>query len=163
MWSTPAATAARSTRSASSRSRGGPKTPSPASCIAPSPARCTRRGPSTKTPPSSRPFPVTPPPDGRTASGPAPAPLRLPSQVDLRADAEVEADRFEDDERGTGGVDIRGGEDAGVLLDDRRGCVVDLRGLVRLDRGPAVVPVLGEERGRVDRHQGLLDVVDEVG
>src|ERR1700753_2902119 len=60
MWSTPAATAARSTRSASSRSRGGPKTPSPASCIAPYPARCTRHGPSAKDPPSvPAPAPVT--------------------------------------------------------------------------------------------------------
>src|SRR5947207_9815378 len=52
MWSTPAATATRSTRRASSRSRGGPKTPSPASCIAPYPARRTRHGPSAKDPPS---------------------------------------------------------------------------------------------------------------
>ena len=34
--------------------RGGPKTPSPASCIAPYPARCTRHGPSAKDPPRSR-------------------------------------------------------------------------------------------------------------
>src|SRR5580698_90452 len=61
MWFTPAATAARSTRSASPRSRGGPKTPSPASCITPYPARRTRHGPSANDPPSSRPFmaPVT--------------------------------------------------------------------------------------------------------
>src|SRR5437773_10967104 len=60
MWSTPAATAARSTRNASSRSRGGPKTPSPASCIGPYPARRTRHGPSAKDPPSGpAPAPVT--------------------------------------------------------------------------------------------------------
>src|SRR5258707_9012493 len=41
MWFTPSATAARSTAMASSRSRGGPKTPSPASCIAPYPMRHT--------------------------------------------------------------------------------------------------------------------------
>src|SRR6185437_9558595 len=50
----------------------------------------------------------------------------------------------------------------GVLLDDRRGGVVDLGGLVLLDGGPGVVPVPGEERGRVDRHQGLLDARDDV-
>src|SRR3984885_11242265 len=86
----------------------------------------------------------------------------ISSRVDLRADAEVEADRFEDDERGAGGVDVGGGEDAGVLLDDRRGRVVDLCVLVGLDPGPGVVAVFGEERGRIDRDQGLLDAVDEV-
>src|SRR2546430_17413554 len=121
MWFTPAATAARSTRSASSRSRGGPKTPSPASCIAPYPARCTRHRPSAKDPPSSRPCPVTPPPVGRAASGPASGPASVPSRVDLRADAEVEADRFEDDERGAGGVDVGGGGGAGVLSGGRGG------------------------------------------
>src|SRR5919106_929963 len=39
MWSTPSSTARRSTASAASRSRGGPKTPGPASCIAPNPMR----------------------------------------------------------------------------------------------------------------------------
>jgi hypothetical protein len=39
--------------------------------------------------------------------------------VDLGVDAEVEADRLEDDERGAGRVDVGGGQDAGVLLDDR--------------------------------------------
>src|SRR5690349_9856280 len=112
MWSTPAATAARSTRSASSRSRGGPKTPSPASCIAPYPARRTRHRPSAKDPPSSRPCPVTVAPVGMAG------PRRLPSRVDLRAGAEVEADRLEEDERRAGGVDVGGGQDAGVLLDD---------------------------------------------
>src|SRR5262245_1073057 len=58
---------------------------------------------------------------------------RLPLRVDLGADAEVEADRFEDDERGAGGVDVGGGEDAGVFLDDRRGGVVGLCVLVGLD------------------------------
>src|SRR5271170_936522 len=81
MWSTPAATAARSTRSASPRSRGGPKTPSPASCIAPYPARRTRHGPSANDPPSSCPFQGTPPPAG-TAAGPATRdPFRLLSGV----------------------------------------------------------------------------------
>src|SRR6185437_666990 len=65
------------------------------------------------------------------------------SRVDLGADAEVEADRLEDVERGAVRVDVGGGEDAGVLLDDRRGSVGDLRRLVRLDRGPAVVAVPG--------------------
>src|SRR5258705_448746 len=78
MWFPPAATAARSPRSASPRSRGGPKTPSPASCIAPYPARRTRHRPSAKDPPSSRPFPVTPPPAGTAASGPAPGPASAP-------------------------------------------------------------------------------------
>jgi hypothetical protein len=36
--------------------------------------------------------------------------------VDLGADAEVEADRLEDVERGAVRVDVGGGEDAGVLL-----------------------------------------------
>jgi hypothetical protein len=38
--------------------------------------------------------------------------------VDLGVDAEVEADRLEDDERGAGRVDVGGGQDAGVLLDE---------------------------------------------
>src|SRR5918998_4530905 len=45
MWSTPSSTALRSTASAASRSRGGPKTPGPASCIAPNPMRPTGRRP----------------------------------------------------------------------------------------------------------------------
>src|ERR687896_1543736 len=45
MWSTPSSTARRSTASAASRSRGGPKTPGPASCIAPNPMRPTGRPP----------------------------------------------------------------------------------------------------------------------
>src|ERR687895_746772 len=45
MWSTPSSTARRSTASAASRSRGGPKTPGPASCIAPNPIRPTGRPP----------------------------------------------------------------------------------------------------------------------
>src|SRR5918999_376401 len=45
MWSTPSSTARRSTASAASRSRGGPKTPGPASCIAPNPTRPTGRPP----------------------------------------------------------------------------------------------------------------------
>src|ERR671919_1761556 len=45
MWSTPSSTARRSTASAASRSRCGPKTPSPASCIAPNPMRRTGRPP----------------------------------------------------------------------------------------------------------------------
>src|SRR6478752_544342 len=43
MWSTPSSTARRSTRSASSRSRGGPMTPGPGSCMAPKPTRRTVR------------------------------------------------------------------------------------------------------------------------
>src|SRR6266851_9552740 len=39
---------------------------------------------------------------------------RLLSRVDLRAEAEVEADRLEDVECGAGRVDVGGGEDAGV-------------------------------------------------
>src|SRR5918996_153845 len=45
MWSTPSSTTRRSTASAASRSRGGPKTPGPASCIAPNPMRPTGRPP----------------------------------------------------------------------------------------------------------------------
>src|ERR671914_1498642 len=45
MWSTPSSPARRSTASAASRSRGGPKTPGPASCIAPNPMRPTGRPP----------------------------------------------------------------------------------------------------------------------
>src|SRR2546430_13355840 len=59
-----------------------------------------------------------------------------PSRVDLGADAEVEADRLEDDERGAGRIDVGGGQDAGVLLDNRRGRVADLRRLVLLNGGP---------------------------
>src|SRR3954454_14793058 len=39
MWSTPSSTARRSTARAAPVSRGGPKTPGPASCIAPKPMR----------------------------------------------------------------------------------------------------------------------------
>src|SRR5450432_2057147 len=39
MWSTPSSIARRSTARAASGSRGGPKTPGPASCIAPKPMR----------------------------------------------------------------------------------------------------------------------------
>src|SRR3954449_4471843 len=41
MWSTPSSTARRRTASAASRSRGGPNTPGPASCMAPNPIRRT--------------------------------------------------------------------------------------------------------------------------
>src|SRR5215211_2913965 len=41
MWSTPSSTARRRTAIAASRSRGGPNTPGPASCIAPKPMRLT--------------------------------------------------------------------------------------------------------------------------
>src|SRR3954454_16887011 len=41
MWSTPSSIARRSTARAPSGSRGGPKTPGPASCIAPKPMRLT--------------------------------------------------------------------------------------------------------------------------
>src|SRR5215470_8112168 len=141
MWSTPAATAARSTRSASSRSCGGPMTPSPASCIAPNRpgARATGRARRTRRVPvrsrSRRLLSVRP------RAGPCPGPLRLPSRVDLRAETLVEADRLEDVERGAVRVDVGGGQDAGVLLDDRRSREGDLRGLERLDRGTGVVPV----------------------
>src|SRR3984957_11399763 len=50
MWSTPLATASRSTASAASRSFGGPNTPGPASCIAPYPTRFTVRAPSANAP-----------------------------------------------------------------------------------------------------------------
>src|SRR6478672_13543118 len=43
MWSTPSSTARRNTRRASSRSRGGPMTPGPGSCMAPKPTRRTVR------------------------------------------------------------------------------------------------------------------------
>src|SRR5262245_48729325 len=46
MWSTPRWTAVRRTARAASRSRGGPNTPGPASCIAPKPMRRTSRSPS---------------------------------------------------------------------------------------------------------------------
>src|SRR5262249_54397127 len=90
------------------------------SCIAPYSARRTCRGPGGRAPPSSRPFSVMAPPVGPAGAGPCPGPLRLSSRVDLRAEAVVEADRLEDVERGAGRVDVGGGEDAGVLLDDRR-------------------------------------------
>src|SRR3977135_1569005 len=45
MWSTPSSIARRSTARAASRSRGGPNTPGPASCIAPKPMRPTGRAP----------------------------------------------------------------------------------------------------------------------
>src|SRR3954465_4674853 len=45
MWSPPSSTARRRTASAASRSRGGPNTPGPASCIAPNPIRRTGRSP----------------------------------------------------------------------------------------------------------------------
>src|SRR4051812_9462147 len=46
MWSTPSSIARRSTARAPSGSRGGPKTPGPASCIAPKPMRLTGWEPS---------------------------------------------------------------------------------------------------------------------
>src|SRR5215216_5030508 len=45
MWSTPSSIARRSTAWAAARSRGGPNTPGPASCIAPSPMRRMGRPP----------------------------------------------------------------------------------------------------------------------
>src|ERR687895_1496885 len=45
MWSTPSSTARRRTARAASGSRGGPKTPGPASCIAPKPMRFTVKEP----------------------------------------------------------------------------------------------------------------------
>src|SRR5579864_1776399 len=54
MWLILLSTAARSTSNASSRSRGGPKTLSPASCMAPYPTRCTRQVPRAKDPAASR-------------------------------------------------------------------------------------------------------------
>src|SRR6476469_3842856 len=46
MWLTPSPTARRSTACAPSRSRGGPNTPGPASCIAPKPMRLIGLSPS---------------------------------------------------------------------------------------------------------------------
>src|SRR3954451_15617234 len=46
MWSTPRSTARRRTASAAWRSRGGPKTPGPASCMGPNPIRRTSGSPS---------------------------------------------------------------------------------------------------------------------
>src|SRR3954447_2249311 len=45
MWSTPSSMARRSTARAAAASAGGPKTPGPASCIAPNPTRLTVCGP----------------------------------------------------------------------------------------------------------------------
>src|SRR5213592_606582 len=45
MWSTPSSTARRRTARAAAGSRGGPKTPGPASCIAPKPMRLTVKVP----------------------------------------------------------------------------------------------------------------------
>src|ERR687886_1245639 len=45
MWFTPSSTARRRTARAAAGSRGGPKTPGPASCIAPKPTRLTVNGP----------------------------------------------------------------------------------------------------------------------
>src|SRR6266567_1802315 len=54
MWVTPAATASRRTARAWSRSRGGPKTPGPASCMAPKPMRLrTRSSASLRAPPGT--------------------------------------------------------------------------------------------------------------
>ena len=58
---------------------------------------------------------------GFPGSGPSGRTPEAASGVDLRADAEVEADRLEQQERRAGGVDVSRGELAGVLLDDRRG------------------------------------------
>src|SRR5690242_17917407 len=87
---------------------------------------------------------------------------RTTLRVDLRTGAEVEADRFEQYERGAGRVDIGRGQDPGVLLDDRRGGVGDLRGLVLLDRGPRVVAVPDEERRRVHRGESGRHARDQV-
>src|SRR6478735_6246328 len=72
------------------------------------------------------------------------------SRVNLRADAEVEADRFQDHEGGAGGEHVRCGEHAGVFRDDRRGGVVGDRVEVGLDPGPLVGAVVHEVRRRVD-------------
>src|SRR5690349_3138402 len=54
MWVTPFWTASRRTARAWSRSRGGPKTPGPASCMAPKPMRLrTRSSASLRTPPGA--------------------------------------------------------------------------------------------------------------
>src|SRR3954462_7967015 len=45
MWSTPSSPSRRRTARAASGSRGGPKTPGPASCIAPKPMRLTGLSP----------------------------------------------------------------------------------------------------------------------
>src|SRR5262249_58757591 len=117
MWSTPAATAA---RSASSRSRGGPRTPSPGelhrAVLGPAHVpRAEREGPVE--------FPSVPG-DGASCrsggSGPVPGPLRLSSRVDLRAEAEGEAGPLEGVGSGAGRVDVGGGEGGRGTLDDRR-------------------------------------------
>src|SRR4051794_6034256 len=86
-----------------------------------------------------------------------------PSGVHLGAVAEVEADRLHHPERRALGVDVRGGDHAGVLLDHGRGRYPGDLVQVALHRRPRVLAVLDEVARwvhGVDRLPGVLgDVV----
>jgi hypothetical protein len=83
--------------------------------------------------------------------------------VDVHAVAEVEADRLQDRKGGGDREHVHGAQHIGVLLDD--GCSGSLRDRlqVALDRGPEILPVLGEVRRGVDRAECRLDAGFDVG
>src|SRR5580704_10827855 len=100
------------------------------------------------------------------APGPArPGPGALRSGVDRSAVPAVEAPRLHDLERRGGGedLDVRGGQHAGVLGDDRRGRPLDDSIEVAFDPGPGVLPARHVVGHRVDRGQRLSRAGVDVG
>src|SRR5258705_3361984 len=103
-----------------------------------------------------------------TGAGVWPAPVRCGqgwSGVDGAAVSAVEAPRLHDlERRGVGeDLDVRGGQHAGVLRDDRRGRPLGDGVQVGLDPGPGVLPARYVEGHRVDRGQRLFRAGLDVG
>src|SRR5258707_8369048 len=100
--------------------------------------------------------PIAPAPPVTTAIRPcrgSSAVVMACSRVYVHEVAEVQADRLQDRKGGGDGEHVRGAQYAGVFLDDGRGGSFRHRIQVAFDRGPEVVPVLGEVRRGVDRGQ----------
>src|SRR5579862_9352063 len=101
MWLMPLSTARRKTLSASSLSRGGPKTLSPDNCIAPYPIRWTRQEPTLNDPAAASggvfALMPTPRPVGRRGSDP----LAFPASATVRRyEGPAHGGRYSADEEG---------------------------------------------------------------
>src|SRR5215472_13218966 len=83
--------------------------------------------------------------------------ISVTSRMNLGGKSQVKANGLHDTEGGAGGEYVGCGEHAGVLL-DHAGCRrVRARVKVTLHAGPRVLPVLHEERSRIDRGQRVPD------
>src|SRR5258708_4374934 len=83
--------------------------------------------------------------------------------VHVRGEAEVQTDRLHDPEHGAFGIDIRRGEHAPVLLDDRSRTGLGPGVEKSSYRSPRIVAVLLKEGCGVDAYQRLPDTGVDVG